>query len=148
MAPATMNADRRITWRTERGPPYDSGSVFEHRMDVLTLQPGASVQRHELDEECERVHLATEPTHQIARGARGAARGEEIVHDEHALPGPDGILVHFEAIGPVFEIVRGPHGFRRQLPFLAHRREPRVDPIRDGGPEDEAAALDADDDVD
>ena len=72
--------------------------------------------------------------HQIDRRTRGAARGEQVVDDQHALPGLDRVPVHLEAVGAVLELVARPDGCRRQFPELPHRHEPGAEPIRDGAP--------------
>src|SRR5919109_632055 len=59
-----------------------------------------------------------------------------------------GIVMHFERVGAVFELVALLVSLRRQLPRLADRNEAGTQAMRDRGAEDEAAALDSDDGVD
>src|SRR5262245_12765621 len=53
-----------------------------------------------------------------------------------------------EAVGAVLELVGAANGARRQLAGLSHRRESGADAIGDHRSKNEAAALDADDEID
>src|SRR5581483_11038658 len=108
----------------------------------------SALETNEFDQERQPLHVAPELFDEVRRRAGGAARRKEIVDDEYALPFGNRIVVHLERIGPVLERVAGLHRFRRQLARLADGRKTRVDAIRDRGAENEAAAFDADDDVD
>jgi len=77
-----------------------------------------------------------------------AARGHEIVEQQHALAGPDRVLVHFHFVDAVFERVGDAHRFVRQLAALANGNEAALQAMRDGATEDEAACFDARDLVD
>ena len=63
-------------------------------------------------------------------------------------PAVDRVAVHLEAVGAVFEVVGDADRSCRQLAELAHRHEAGADAVGDRRAEDEAAALDADDEVD
>ena len=102
----------------------------------------------ELDEKRERMHLPAQTPDEIGCRPRGAARRQQIVDDQHPLPFPHRIVVDLERIRAVLEIVGLAHRPGRQLARLANRREPGVNPIGDRRPEDEPAALDADDEID
>jgi hypothetical protein len=56
--------------------------------------------------------------------------------------------VYLEAVGPVFEIVADANLRGRELADLAHGDEARADAVGDGRAQNEAAAFDADDEVD
>ena len=86
--------------------------------------------------------------HELHRRARRAAGRQQVVHDQHPLPGGDRVAVHLEAVGAVLQRIAGADRCRRQLSELAHRHEPGAEAIRDRAAEDEAAALDADDQID
>jgi hypothetical protein len=56
--------------------------------------------------------------------------------------------VHLEAVGAVFELIARADLVSGKLADLPDRYKTRADPIRDNRSEDEAAALDADDETD
>ena len=56
---------------------------------------------------------------EVAAGFHGAAGGEEIVEQEHALVGTDGIAVDFERVFAVFELVGERQLLRGQLAGFA-----------------------------
>ena len=94
------------------------------------------------------MHVAAELLDQTGGGARRAAGREQIVDDQHALPCLDRVFVDLERVGAVLERVALAHARRRQLARLSHRREAGAEAIGDRRAEDEAAALDADDEID
>ena len=69
-----------------------------------------------------------------ARGARGAARGEHVVDDEHPLPRLDRPLVNLERVGAVLERVVLAQRGARQLARLANRYDAGRDLARNGAP--------------
>src|SRR5581483_6546737 len=146
----TIVAAQAIAAATSAAParPNICASVLEHRVHALVRELGAAVQRHELDQKREAVHRAAQPLDEIRRRAGRAAGGEQVVDDEHALAAAHGVGVHLEGIAAVLEVVGRAHRGRRQLARLAHGRKPGADAIRNGGAEDEAAALDADNELD
>src|SRR6185503_854453 len=157
-APAPPRRARRAARRRSVAPPATAQprparrptppSVLEDGVNRVAGELGASVQRDQLDEEGEGVHFPTEAGHQLGGRARGAARGQQVVDDQHPLPLLHRIVVNLERIGAVLEGIGRGDALRRQLARLAHGREPRADAIGDGGAEDEPAALDADDEID
>ena len=80
--------------------------------------------------------------------ARRAAGGQQVVVDEHARARGDRVGVELERVGAVLEQVLGPDGLVRQLAGLAREHEAGAELARDRRPEQEAARLGADDDVD
>ena len=90
------------------------------------------------------VDAAALPLDQARGRRRGAARGEQIVDDE-AAPPVDRVLVHLERVGAVLERVGLARGAVGQLARLAHRHEADAEPLGQRRAEDEAARLDADD---
>ena len=134
--------------RRSTAPGEAALSTAGRRAPAMPRQLAAAVQRDELDQERQRVHFAAEPLDQIGGRARRAAGGEQVVDDQHPLPLLHRVVVDLERVGAVLEVVGRADAGRRQLARLAHRREAGADPVGDGGAEDEAAALDADDEVD
>jgi len=74
--------------------------------------------------------------------------GEDIIDDQDALPGPDGVGVHLEGVGAVLQVVGNGDRLAGELPRLADQAEPGRQAAGDGRPEDEPAALGPDDQVD
>ena len=52
---------------------------------LFARQLGAAVERHELDQERERVHVAAETLDEIGGRLRRAAGRQQVVDDQHAL---------------------------------------------------------------
>ena len=116
-------------------------------MQGLPRQAAPTVEAHELDQEREGVHVAAElrdevPSPSPCRRSRADRRRSARAAPAH------GVVVNLERVGAVLEVVALAHGRRRQLARLAHRREAGAEAIGHRRPEDEPAALDADDDVD
>ena len=80
-------------------------------------------------------------------GCGGAARGEEVVAKQDGLAGLDGVLVEFELVGAVFELVGDGGSFSGKLFWFAHGNETGTQTIGQCGGENEAAGFDAGDDV-
>src|SRR6185312_3576747 len=74
--------------------------------------------------------------------------GQQVVDDDDALAGLDGVEMDFEGVGAVFEVVVDAGGGGGELSGLAHRNESGVEAVGQGGAEDEAARFDAEDEVD
>src|SRR5262249_47706843 len=108
----------------------------------------AAAEEVELDDEREPRDVAALLLRERGRGAGRAAGGEQIVHDEDLRAGLDRLDVHLELGLAVLELVGHAVGLVRELAGLAHRDEARVQPRRERAAEDEAARLDAHDDVD
>src|SRR5262245_46886925 len=115
---------------------------------MFTVELLPAFQLDELDEERQAKHLSPELLDKLARGARRTASRQQIVDDQNALSRVHRVVMDFERVGPVLEIVRRPRRFRRQLARLPNERKTCTDAVGDGRPEDKPAALDADDQVD
>src|SRR4249919_1147209 len=89
MADATIKAESRITW-----PPSLDLLVLQRGVHLLAFQPRAPVQCDELDQEGERVDRSANLPDERRRGACGAASGQQVVHDQHALPLFDGVFMN------------------------------------------------------
>ena len=86
--------------------------------------------------------------YELDGGVHGAAGGQEVVYEEDPLAGLDGVFVDFEGVGAVFEVVALRDDLGGELFGLADGDEAGVEAVGDGGGEDEAAGLGAEDDVD
>src|SRR5687768_7246190 len=128
-----------------RGSPL---LVAQHRVDGDGFDLCLSAEHDEFDEDGDADDLAAELFDDVAAGFHGSAGGEDVVADEDALAGTDGVLVHFENALAVFEGVALRDGAEGELAGLADDAEARGEAAGDGGAEDEAAGLGADDEVD
>src|SRR6185437_13001478 len=70
------------------------------------------------------------------------------IDNDHALAGLNGIEMDFERVRTVFEVIAHARGLRGQLLRLAHWNEAGVQAISQRRPEDKAARLNAEDQVD
>ena len=78
----------------------------------------------------------------------GAAGGDQVVDQHHALAFADGVDMDFHLVGAVFQRIGHAHGLVRQLAFLADRHEPGRRLVRHRAAENKAARFDAGDLVD
>ena len=84
------------------------------------------------------------PLHQLSYGGGRAAGGQHVVDDQNPLPGFDGIGVHLQLVGAIFERILHAHRLGRQFPRLTNRDEADAQRIGDGGGEKISARLNAD----
>ena len=64
--------------------------------------------------------------HHACRRGGGSSGRQQIVHDQDALPGNDGVTMHLQGVGAVLQVVADAHTFRRQLLRLADRHKARA----------------------
>src|SRR6266540_4264339 len=123
-------------------------SVRDERDNVEARELLTAFESGELDEERDRDDLALELLHELDRPRDSAAGGEQIIDDQDFRARFDRVLVHLERRRTVLEVVFDADHVGWELPKLAHRHEPDAEVVGDGGAEDEAPRLHADDDVD
>ena len=122
--------------------------VVEQAEDVVLGEAFAAAEEVEFDGEGEAGDFAAELFDELDGGFHGAAGGEQVVDEQDALAGLDGVEVDFERVGAVFEIV-GDAGYRcGQLARLADGDEAGIEAVGERGAEDESAGFDAEDEVD
>ena len=127
-----------------RGSPVTARLILQYRKHLLVGQLGPAVQEKQLDEEREAMEFASKLLYELRRRGRRASRRQHVVDNEDPLPFVHGILVDFERVGAVFEIVGFLDRFRGQLSGLADWNEAGAEPLCDRAAKNEAAALDAD----
>jgi hypothetical protein len=94
------------------------------------------------------VDVAAKPCHELAcRFCRSTCR-EQVVDDQNLLSGLHRVVVDFERVAAVLEVVARAHRRRWQLSWFAYGRETDAKTIGDGRSENEPAALDANDEID
>src|SRR5688572_22597897 len=118
-----------------RSPRYASSCrhlslVGDEGLERIPLESLASLQKGKLDQKRRADDLAAQPLDEPESRRHRPARGEQIVHREHALAGPDGVLVNGEDVPPVLELVLLFDGPRGQLAALADRDETRAELMR------------------
>src|SRR3954471_9976653 len=101
MAAATINAVSIGTVNNPQPIEEASPSVLQRGVHPLAGQLRAAVQGDQFDQERQGVNRAADLADQFSGGAGGAAGRQQIVDDQHALPFPDGVLVHFQRVGAV-----------------------------------------------
>lgn len=99
-------------------------------------------------EEAETCHAATLLANELGCGTCGSARGEKIVMDEDVPTGLDGIDMHFDLGGAVFQLVLVRNGSVGQFACLANGDEGYLQLLGDQHTEQEPAAFDAHDGID
>jgi len=122
--------------------------VVEQAEDVVLLEAVAAFEEVEFDGEGEAGDFSAELLDELDGGLHGAAGGEQVVDEDDALAALDGVEVNFEDVGAVFEIVSDAGDGRGKLAGLAHGDKAGVEAIGEGGAEDEAARLNAEDQID
>ncbi len=111
-------------------------------------QEAAARKRGELDQEARADAGAAGAADQLDAGSGGSAGCDQVVDDEGALAGLDGVGVHLDDVAPVLEGVLDLVRVPRKLPALAHEAEARTEDQRHRGAEQEATGLDAEHAVD
>ncbi len=77
----------------------------------------------QIDNEARGDNVGADLPQQLHRAFGGAAGRDQVVNQDHALAGMNGIDMHFHLVGAVFERIGHPHGLMRQLAFLADRHK-------------------------
>src|SRR6516165_9314961 len=108
---------------------------------MIRFEPPHSTKLWKVDNKSRADNHATDPADELHRCFNRAARRNQIVDDQNALSGLDRVLVHFDDVGSVFELVVLPDGAPGQLALLTDRNEARVEPVRDRAAHNETARL-------
>ena len=101
-----------------------------------------ATQVRQVDDEGGTHNVATHGFDQLQAGERGAASGEQVVHQQDSLAFENGVGVNLDPVGAVFELVVGADGLKRQFPLLADRNEACVQVKRHRTCKDKPARLD------
>src|SRR5260221_6090896 len=105
--------------------------VLEHSPYAFARELRAPVQSDQLNQHRDGVDVSAELADEIDGCARGASGGEQVVDDQDLLSLLDRVAVHFETVGPVFQIVADADLRGRELADLAYGDEARADAIGD-----------------
>ncbi len=102
----------------------------------------AAAEIGQVDDEGGAHHVGIELAQELDRGFRRAARGDQIVDQQHGLSGTDGVLMDLDDVDAVFELVVLADRLPRQLALLADRHEAAAQAVGHRAAQDEAARLD------
>src|SRR5580704_15078996 len=116
--------------------------------DIELFELLTALQKVEFDREGQSCNVSSELLNQLYRGFHRSAGRQQIVDEDHILAGLNRIEMNFQRIGAVFQVVSHASHGRRQLARLAYRYKSRIETISERRAEDEAASLDAEDEVD
>src|SRR5215813_3203874 len=103
-------APRRVRYREDaerRGRPSAPRLfiVVQQAEDVVLRETLAAFEEVEFDSKSQSCDFAAELLNELDRRFHGAAGGEQVVDENNALAGCDGVHVDLERVGAVFEIV-------------------------------------------
>src|ERR1700683_2574110 len=82
-----------------------AGSDGEEGADGEVGELGAAVEEGELKEDGDACYPGAGALHQVGGGAGGAAGGQDVVDDQDALAGGEGVGQYLDGGGAVFELV-------------------------------------------
>jgi two-component system, OmpR family, KDP operon response regulator KdpE len=122
--------------------------VVQQAEDVVFLEAVAALQKVQLDGKGQPGNLAAQLLHQLHGGLHGAAGGQQVVHQHHALAGLNRVQVNLQRVGAVFQVVGHARHRRGQFARLAHGHKSGVQPVGQRRPKDESPRLDAQHQVD
>src|SRR5437588_1531679 len=131
-----------------RGCPRGPVSEADEGHAPPLAESARTTQCRELDEKRDGDDLAADLLDERGGRRSGAARGEQVVDDEHAFARLDRVRLDLEHALAVLQPVPDRHGLAGQLAQLAHRDKAGTEKIGDRAAEDEAAGLDTGDLVD
>src|SRR5215471_5166972 len=142
-------------------PPRMSLRSCGLRTLSMSLEPDQRAHRHvelaqlvgaaeigKIDDETGGEHLRAELAQQLDRALRGAAGGDQVVHQDDAVALLHRILVHLHLVEAVLERIGDRDPLVRQLALLADRHESGGHLMRHRAAQNKAARLDAGDLVD
>src|SRR5690606_5038954 len=87
---------------------------------VVPFELLAPIELAELDEHAHSNEFCVETLDQVDRGPNGAAGCQQVIYDDHALTGLDGVGMDLDRIDAVFQLVVFLQGIAREPPDLAH----------------------------
>ena len=122
--------------------------VVEEAEDVVLFEAVAAFEEVEFDGESQAGDISAELLDELDGGFHGAAGGEQVVDEDDALAGLDGVEVNLEYVGAVFEIVCDARDGRGEFSGLSDGNKTCIETVGEGGAEDEAARFNAEDEID
>src|SRR5438045_9720122 len=92
--------------------------VVDQREEVIAGDLLAALQEVELDQARYPADLPADPLYERGGGLGRPASSQDVVDDQHPLPGVHGVRVQLEGRGSVLERVLLGHRLGRKLPLL------------------------------
>src|SRR3954449_11520128 len=111
-------------------------------MNRNTIESCAAIEERQFDYESRGDDGRSALARQRCRAGSGAAGGEQVVDEQDAVVGGEGVVVNLENAAAVFERVLAAPRFPRQLPGLADRHEATAENARHAAAENETARFD------
>src|SRR5438105_10698224 len=78
---------------------------FDLTPDIVSGEYLPALQVDQLDQKAEADHGSAQHLDQLGHRQRGPAGGDQVVHDQHPLARPDGVLVDVEDVVSVLQLV-------------------------------------------
>ena len=101
-----------------------------------------AVEERKRDHGGELVHLGAELVHEVEPGQRGAAGGDEVVHEDHSVARLDAAEPHDRLVGAVLgDVLPAGDEDARELAGLADHHERDLERERDRGTEEEPSRV-------
>src|SRR5438552_1934987 len=98
-----------------------------------------AIQKRQFDDRSDADDTGAEVSHERGRCAHRSARGQDVVDDEDAIAGVDGVVVDLQNVLAVFELVFVAALGPRQLAGLADGNESAIQNARHATTEDESS---------
>src|SRR5262245_41007281 len=124
-------------------PDNHSNSVLDQRDHVIAGEAIAALQEFQLDHERDALDFSAELLRQADGGSGSSTGRQQVVCNDDARARLHRILVDFQRVRAVLEVVRNAFGFCRELLRFAHRYESRSEVISQRRREDETTSLDS-----
>src|SRR5260370_14295101 len=115
--------------------------VLDQGEDVEAAQLLAAVEESELDGEGGAFDCTPELLDEFGGGGGGATGGEQVIANDHALAGLDGVFVDFERVCAVFQGIGHARGFGGELFWLSNRDETGIEAVGPSGGKNGPARL-------
>src|SRR4029453_6991198 len=106
---------------------WSGRSVLDDACHAPVVEPLATLEELELDEERQADALALQTLDQLDRALHRATGRQQVIDDEHLLPRLDRIAMDLERVGAVLQRVFDGDRLGRQLAELADRDQARVE---------------------
>ncbi len=91
---------------------------------VEIREPGTSPEVRKVDDEGAADHRSSRVLDEPHRRLGSSARRDQVVDDQDPIAFAHGVLVYFDPIGAVFELVVLANRLPGKFPFLAHGYKP------------------------
>src|SRR5260370_32075811 len=116
--------------------------VLDQGEDVEAAQLLAAVEESELDGEGGAFDCTPELLDEFGGGGGGATGGEQVIANDHALAGLDGVFVDFERVCAVFQGIGHARGFGGELFGLSNGDETGIEAVGQSGSKNETPRFD------